>query len=108
VGRLTQQKARIAGLSARVKSLPKRVERFYQSPEWRQYRRDHAAWTRLQQGGLWCCVCGSSSRLILDHVIERKDGGADFPPYEGAKWYCTGCHNVKTARSRAARANGPA
>lgn len=86
--------------------MPKMAERFYLSAEWKQYRREHRAWTRAQHGGVWCCVCGSAERLILDHDVERKDGGAEFPPFAQAKWYCTAHHNAKTARARAARASG--
>ena len=106
MGRLTALPSRLSGLPARVKALPKRAEGFYQSAAWKAYRRAHAAWTRARQGGLWCCVCGATGRLILDHRVERKDGGADFPPYEEADWYCTGCHNRKTAEARAKRARG--
>lgn len=86
--------------------MPKVAEGFYLSAEWRAYRKAHRDETRRREGGVWCSVCGSGERLILDHVEERKDGGADFPPYEGARWYCGGCHNAKTARARAARASG--
>jgi len=106
VGKLKQLPARIGGLGARVKSLPKRAESFYTSVEWKAYRKAHRAWTRAKQGGVWCRVCGAVGRLILDHEIERKDGGDDFPPYDQAHWYCTGCHNRKTAEARKARALG--
>jgi 5-methylcytosine-specific restriction endonuclease McrA len=106
MGRLTQLRGRVGALSSRVKALPKVAERFYLSAEWKAYRAAHRAWTVARQGGLWCCVCGSTKRLILDHRVERKDGGADFPPYEQADWYCGGCHNVKTARARERRAGG--
>lgn len=43
---------------------------------------------------------------MLDHRVERKDGGADLPPYAEADWYCAGCHNAKTARVRGERARG--
>ena len=91
---------------SRVPALPKKVERFYASAEWKAYRKRHREGTRQEQGGVWCVVCGSTERLILDHVIERRDGGPDFPPHEGARWYCGGCHNAKTARARSARVGG--
>lgn len=84
--------------------MPKVAERFYLSAEWKDYRKRHRDWTRAKLGAVWCCICGSTERLILDHVVERKDGGPDFPPFEGAKWYCGACHNTKTARARASRA----
>ncbi len=108
VAKLTHMAPRLGSLGARVRSLPKRAAGFYLSAEWRAYRQDHAAWTKARLGGLWCCVCGRGGRLILDHEIERKDGGPDFPPYEGAKWQCTGCHNAKTAAARARRAGATA
>jgi 5-methylcytosine-specific restriction enzyme A len=106
MGRLTQLPARVGGIGPRVRSMPKEAERFYASEGWKAYRSAHRAWTKARLGGVWCCVCGAARRLILDHVIERKDGGPDFPPYEGAKWYCTGCHNTKTSKARASRASG--
>lgn len=106
VGRLKAMPSRIGALPPRVRSLPKVAERFYQSAEWRAYRKRHAAWTRSRQGGLWCAKCGGTSRLMLDHKVERKDGGEDFPPFEGAEWLCGGCHNAKTAKARARRASG--
>lgn len=106
MGRLQGLPSRLAGLPARVKALPKVAERFYQSAEWLAYRARHKAWTRARQGGVWCCKCGSTHRLILDHRVERKDGGADFPPFEEADWYCAACHNRKTAEARARRASG--
>ncbi|MAY20304.1 MAG: HNH endonuclease [Erythrobacteraceae bacterium] len=103
MGRLKAMPARLGGLPSRVRALPKTAERFYTSPEWKQYRRDHRAWAVRRDGGCWCAVCGAGGRLILDHKVERKDGGADFPPYEGCEWLCTGCHNAKTAQAKAAR-----
>ena len=108
VGRLKQMPSRLGTLPSRVKALPKMAERFYQSAEWIDYRQRHAAWTRERLGGLWCAVCGGRRRLILDHRRERKDGGADFPPFEECDWLCGGCHNAKTAKARGARAAGAA
>ena len=93
-------------MPARVAALPKRADRFYLSPEWRDYRKRHRAWTKQRKGGVWCCVCGGGGRLILDHRVERRDGGADFPPFEEADWYCAGCHNRKTAAAKAKRTGG--
>jgi 5-methylcytosine-specific restriction endonuclease McrA len=104
MGRLKQLGARLGSIAPRVRAMPKVAERFYLSAEWKAYRAWHRAETRRRAGAVWCCVCGGTERLILDHVIERKDGGADFPAFEGARWYCGGCHNTKTAKARAARA----
>jgi 5-methylcytosine-specific restriction endonuclease McrA len=105
---LNRLPSRIGRAPSRVAALPKKVESFYASSEWRNYRKAHKEQTRRLHGGVWCCVCGSAHKLILDHVIERRDGGPDFPPFEGAKWYCGGCHNAKTARAKLARVSGSA
>lgn len=65
---------RVPPVGRRVKAMPKRVERFYSSAAWRAYRKAHRAWTVERQGGVWCCKCGGSKRLILDHRVERRDG----------------------------------
>lgn len=108
MGKLKAMPPRLAGLPPRVAAMPKVAEAFYQSDAWRRYREAHRRWTIQQQGGVWCVVCGSTERLILDHRHERKDGGEDFPPYAEADWHCGPCHNRKTAKARAKRARGGA
>ncbi|WP_342248619.1 hypothetical protein [Sphingomonas sp. OTU376] len=103
MARLKAMPSRLGAMPARLKAPPKRAEGFYQSAEWANYRRRHAAWTREQKGALWCARCGSTHRLILDHIVERRDGGPDFPPFEGAEWLCAAHHNAKTAAARAER-----
>jgi 5-methylcytosine-specific restriction endonuclease McrA len=97
---------RIGRVPVRVAALPKKAESFYQSAEWRAYRKAHRERTAREQGGVWCVVCGSRHKLTLDHVVERRDGGPDFPRHDGAKWYCAGCHSAKTAREKLARVSG--
>lgn len=104
--KLTMLKPRLGAPRPKLRALPKKAERFYQSPEWKRYRAAHRKWTIEHKGGLWCEDCGSTDRLILDHHHERKDGGADFPPFEEAGWKCGGCHNRKTASKKAERAVG--
>lgn len=106
VTRLKAMPSRLSRLPSRVAAAPKVAEGFYVSAEWKAYRQRHKAWTAERQGGVWCCKCGATRRLILDHAVERRDGGADFPPFEEAHWYCGGCHNAKTAAAKAARARG--
>lgn len=106
MGKLKAMPGRLGAMPAKLRAMPKRAEGFYQSPEWQDYRRRHRAWTVAQQGGVCCAVCGSTHRLILDHRVERRDGGADFPPFEQADWLCGPHHNAKTAKARAARAVG--
>ncbi len=106
VGKLKAMPARLGSLPPRVAAMPKVADNFYKSAAWLAYRQQHRDWTVAQQGGVWCIVCGSTRRLILDHAAERKDGGADLPAFKDAHWYCTGCHNRKTADAKAKRARG--
>ena len=106
MARLRQMPSRLRPVPIKLAFAPKRAEGFYQSKEWLGYRRRHREWTSARQGGVWCCECGSTNRLILDHRVERKDGGADFPPFEEADWYCAVHHNAKTSKVRADRARG--
>ena len=47
--------------------------------------------------------CSATPRgLIGDHIVERKDGGADFDPLN-VRLLCAACHNRKTARERTRR-----
>ena len=78
----------------------KRADPFYESRAWR----DFAATIKRQRG--YICQgqgCGKDCShypftLKADHIIERKDGGADFDPLN-VQVLCQGCHNTKTARA---------
>lgn len=76
-----------------IKSPPKIAEGFYQSREWRVLM----ATLKRQRGG-WCERCGSKHRIAGDHIVERKDGGADLDP-SNIELLCQACHNAKTKRS---------
>jgi hypothetical protein len=85
-----------------VQVAPKVAEGFYSSPAWRELVRDrrrdadyHLARQRARPG----------ERLILDHKVERKDGGADLDP-ANTEWLTFSEHQAKTAKARAARAKG--
>ena len=104
MGKLKAMGSRIAPMASRVRLAPKVVEQFYSSPEWRalvaRRRRDpdyQVALRRAKPG----------ERLILDHKVERKDGGADLDPVN-TEWLTFGEHQVKTAAARRARAQGRA
>lgn len=104
MARLTRLPQRLAALPPRVVVPPKRAEKFYQSPGWlalvARRKRDpdyRAAKERARPG----------ERLILDHVVERRDGGAELDP-ANTQWLTFSEHQAKTARSRAARAALPA
>lgn len=85
----------------RLAPMPKTADPFYQSAAWEAAKRAKRA-----LGNVWCVVCGSTRRLVLDHRIERKDGGADLPPLDELDWLCHVCHQRKTADARARRARG--
>lgn len=103
--------ARLKALPARVSSLPPRIsvpakvpDPFYESVAWREFIRA----IKVQRGFV-CEVpscrkdCSDNHRgLIGDHVVERRDGGADFDP-ANVMLMCTACHNRKTASERGRR-----
>lgn len=100
MGRLTALAPRIGALPPKLKAAPKLAESFYTSPQWRRVVGE----IKRARGG--CCErCGSRRRVIGDHKIERKDGGADFDP-SNIELLCITCHNRKTAAARAARSDG--
>jgi 5-methylcytosine-specific restriction protein A len=104
---------------SRLAPRPKVAESFYKSDRWR------ALVSAIKtERGRRCEACGktreqdgSPVKLILDHIIERKDGGADYDR-SNLQLLCTaeggngrphaggavgGCHNRKTARAKAKR-----
>lgn len=83
--------------------MPKVAERFYASPQWRGL----VAAIKRERGN-WCQRCGAGgkgARIIGDHVVERKDGGAELDP-ANVELLCLPCHNTKTAAEKARRAMG--
>jgi 5-methylcytosine-specific restriction endonuclease McrA len=100
MGSLKAMPNRLGSMPARVKAAPKTAEQFYTSPEW---RRTIAQIKR--QRGAFCERCGSGHRVIGDHKVERKDGGAELDP-DNVELLCARHHNEKTAMARAARASG--
>lgn len=104
MGRLKAMPPRVGALPPRVAAMPKVADRFYQSAEWMALRERRKldldyiqAQARAKRDG--------SRRLILDHVIEIKDGGAPLDPANTA-WLTFREHQVKTARARGRRASG--
>lgn len=100
MGRLKGLGPRLATMRGRVRTMPKVAERFYQSREWRELVRRIKA-----ERGNWCARCGSKHRVIGDHIVERKDGGAELDP-ANIELLCQACHNRKTAQARARRVGG--
>lgn len=101
MARLKAMPARLGPAAPRLKAAPKVAEGFYQSAEWRSLVAD----LKVIRGP-WCEKCGAGGRIIGDHKVERKDGGADLDP-DNVELLCMRCHNRKTAAARAKRASGP-
>jgi len=102
MGRLSAMPPRLASLGPRVSALPKVADEFYQSPEWIALRTARmkdpdyrAAKARAKQG----------ERVILDHIRERRDGGAALDP-ANTQWLTFSEHQAKTAKERKERARG--
>ncbi|WP_137387979.1 HNH endonuclease [Rhodoligotrophos defluvii] len=100
MGKLSNIKPMLGTIAPRLHPPPKVADRFYLSREWR------ALVARLKrERGNWCEQCGSSHRIIGDHIVERRDGGADLDP-ANVMLLCFTCHQRKTALARARRARG--
>lgn len=102
MGRLKSLGSRLGSMPAKVKAAPKVVEGFYSSAAWRSLVADRKrdpdyqlARQRAKRG----------ERMILDHKVERRDGGADLDP-SNTEWLTFSEHQAKTAKARAARAQG--
>jgi 5-methylcytosine-specific restriction enzyme A len=84
---------RIAPAPLRTKAAPKMAAAFYQSAEWKALKAmrrrdpDYAMARKRCKPGEW---------LVLDHVIEIKDGGAPLDP-ANTQWLTNSEHQAKTA-----------
>lgn len=102
VVKLSRPPPRIAAPPPRLTVAPKTADPFYLSSEWRAF-----ATAIKQQRGWVCEACDADMRsnrraLHADHIIERKDGGAEYDP-ANVICRCQPCHNRKTARVAAGR-----
>lgn len=100
--RIRQAPPLVAPAAPRVAPAVKTTDPFYLSPPWRAL-----VSAIRRQRGLRCEACGRDCRsdprsLIADHVVERRDGGADLDPLN-IRLLCTPCHNRKTAAARMGR-----
>jgi len=102
MGKLMAMQPRLGAPAPKLKAAPKQAEGFYQSGVWRSLV---ARIKRIR--GAWCERCGSRNRVIADHKVERKDGGAELDE-ANIELLCAACHNAKTAKARAKRARGQA
>lgn len=103
MGRLSNIRPRLSGAKGRLKPMPKRADQFYLSAAWRSLVKEIK-----QARGNYCETCGTGgkgARIIGDHIIELKDGGAPLDP-QNIKLLCSRHHGIKTAQARARRARG--
>ncbi|MBY0422211.1 MAG: HNH endonuclease [Parvularculaceae bacterium] len=94
--KLTNIGARLVALRPRL-APTKRADDLYASAEWRRL----AAKLKAERGGA-CARCGSSDRVVADHVREVKDGGAALDA-ANLQLLCHACHQSKTAAARTTR-----
>lgn len=59
-----------------------------------------------RQRGNACERCGTKGRVVGDHIIELKDGGAPLEE-TNIQLLCWPCHTTKTNQARAARIAKP-
>jgi 5-methylcytosine-specific restriction enzyme A len=86
-------------LPPRIAPIPKEADAFYTSPEWRTLV------DRIKRERGWKCQqCGAHPpvRILGDHIIELKDGGAALDP-RNVRLLCLPCHNTKTAAVKRGR-----
>lgn len=100
MGKLSAMGSRLGAVPVKLAAAPKVAEQFYQSSAWREL----VAQIKRERGAK-CERCGSAKRLIADHIVERKDGGADLDP-RNVELLCGKHHATKTAAARARRAAG--
>lgn len=84
----------------KVKAPEKVAESFYSTPEWKEAR--NAAFKRDR---FTCTVpgCGRrEKRMFVDHIVERKDGGADYD-LSNLQVLCGAHHTEKTLEERRKR-----
>lgn len=87
---------------------PKTADPFYLTPAFRQWRETIVARAGRRcehissKTGKRCPRAEPEHRMFADHVIERKDGGADYDPNNG-QCLCGGHHVAKTHKARQRR-----
>jgi 5-methylcytosine-specific restriction protein A len=100
MGRLKGLPSRLSRPLPRLAPPAKTADPFYLSAEWKRLvaRRkldpDYYEARRRAKPG---------ERVILDHIVERRDGGVELDP-ANTQWLTMGEHNAKTAREKAKRA----
>ncbi len=97
MAKLTNPKSALSPAPPLLSAPPKVADQFYTSPQWRalvkQIKEDR---------GSYCQICGSTNRVIGDHIKEIKDGGAPLDP-ANIQLLCIRHHNEKTHREKQRR-----
>lgn len=84
----------------KVRAPDKVVEHFYTTPQWKEARQ-----AALERDNYTCTTpnCGrTETRMFVDHIIERKDGGADYD-LSNLQVLCGKHHTLKTLEDRSKR-----
>ena len=89
-----RQKSRVGSLRARIGKPPKKADAVLLSPAWKALHDKRMKDPDYALGCAWP-GCESHDNLRLDHVTERRDGGAEL---DGAntQWLCNR-HNIAKA-----------
>lgn len=107
MARLATLKPRVPTADLRkVRPGPKRADPELLTPEHRAWREavlrragDRCEWI---ENGVRCERVAQKDRLVADHIIERKDGGALYDTANG-QCLCVAHNTLKGVRARAAR-----
>lgn len=63
----------------------------YQTKRWKALR------IKVIARDKWCQACEMQPATVADHIVARKDGGADWR-LSNLQGLCSRCHGRKTAR----------
>lgn len=66
-------------------------KKVYNKKDWYEEARP----ATLIRDGMRCVKCGSRENLVVDHIVEIKDGGAKYN-LDNLQTLCKKCHAIKT------------
>ena len=99
---LQNVKAKVAAFDiGRLPRAPKVADAVYLTPE-------HRAWAKavIRRDGFRCRMCGrTDGRMVADHVVEVKDGGAALD-IDNGQCLCVACNTRKGLAARQERWGG--
>lgn len=102
MGRMKCLPSRLGTLGGKVHPAPKVTDPHYGTQAHKDWVKEvfKRAGGRCQWPG--CTRSAPESRMFADHVVERKDGGAELDPLNG-RLLCGAHHTEKTAAERKKR-----